>query len=187
MSELKPNPHPKTWKSICLIREARINAKQRAEDLVRTRKVLEQDLDRLGAGNSQVHLQKSRDLVLCLREIQYQRDQMRQLSDQSDEAIGSGMKGEIVEIDPKTLSVRVDEAVLFHSDRDDEDDDDETPPLPGIEASKRMDAEEGTFKIPIPKPDTTPVGTGPVAAAKRDQAEDGGPLAKVGKKAKAKA
>lgn len=170
----------KTWKSICLLSEARTNAKSRAEDLVRTRKVLEQDLDRLGAGNSQTHLQKSRDLVLCLREIQYQRDQQRQLGDQIDSAIAAGMKGEIVEVDPETLLIRVDEAALFHADQDEEDED-ETPPLPGIKATQRMDAESDAFKVPAS--DATKVGSAPASTKSEEPAGSGGPVAKVGRKA----
>lgn len=176
-------PPLKTWNSICLLKEARAAAKLRTEDLVRTRKVIDQDLDRLGSGNTTAHLQKSRDLVICLRALQFHRDQQRQLADQVDSAIQAGINGEIVEVDAKTLSVTVDEASLFHA-RESDEEDDETPPLPGIEANRRMDAEANTFKIP--KGDATKVGSAPVTPPKGEESGSGGPVAKVGKKSRAK-
>lgn len=83
----------KVWKRLTSIYAARENSKARLADLVKTRKSLDAELDELGAGKTAKHMQKSREYVVCLRAIDYERARVQELADLQGSTIKSGIEG----------------------------------------------------------------------------------------------
>lgn len=86
-------PNKKAWNYIISHAQARSAAKSRETELVATRKDLENQLDALGPGNTTDHLRVSRDYVLTLRSIEYERARIKTLADDMERAINSSLQG----------------------------------------------------------------------------------------------
>lgn len=111
-------PNEKAWTAIMSLAKARTVAKARETELVTTRKDLENQLDELGAGSTPEHLKVSRDYVITIRSIDFERDRMKTLADQLEKAITDSIQGkfdfaEDAE-DDRALVKRPAEKDLFH-------------------------------------------------------------------------
>lgn len=107
----------KAWEALVALANARTTCKARDVDLTKTRKDLENQLDALGAGDTEKHLRVSRDYVVTLRQIDFERDRLKTLADQMEKTISDAIQGkfEFAEgIDEKTLVKRPSEKDLFH-------------------------------------------------------------------------
>lgn len=111
-------PNEKAWQAIMNLAKARAVAKAREIELVTTRKDLENQLDELGAGGTAEHLRVSREYVITIRSIDFERDRMKTLADQLEKAITDSMQGkfEFAEEaeDDRKLIRRPSEKDLFH-------------------------------------------------------------------------
>lgn len=109
----------KAWKALMALANARTVAKQRESELIGTRKDLENQLDTLGAGNTADHLRVSRDYVVTLRSIEFERDRLKTLADQMERTITEAQQGkfefaEEIADDERALLKRPKETDLFH-------------------------------------------------------------------------
>lgn len=108
----------KTIKALFSISNAREASKSRELELVQTRKDLENQLDALGAGNTSEHLRVSRDYVVTLRSIDFERDRIRSLADKMDSAVKAAIQGKFEfadDLDEREIVRRPKEAELFHA------------------------------------------------------------------------
>ncbi len=111
-------PNEKAWTAIMSLAKARTIAKARENELVTTRRDLENQLDELGAGSTAEHLKVSREYVITIRSIDFERDRMKTLADQLEKAITDSIQGkfEFAEDaeDDRALVKRPSEKDLFH-------------------------------------------------------------------------
>lgn len=111
---------------------ARAAAKSREIELVATRKHLENELDELGAGSSPNHLRVSREYVVTLRSIDFERDRIKTLADQLEKIVSEAIQGKFdfaAEVDEEELAKRPKEADLFHRDVGPEEKPSDTRPV----------------------------------------------------------
>lgn len=104
------------WKVLTGLATARKAAKTRELELCKTRKDLDNQLDALGAGNSPDHLRVSRDYVVAVRSIDYERDRMKTLADKMETTIDKAMENKFdfeEEFDERELVRRPTESELF--------------------------------------------------------------------------
>jgi len=107
----------KSWRALISVANARAAAKSREAELVATRKDLENQLDELGAGSSADHLRVSRDYVVTLRSIDFERDRIKTLADQLEKIISEAIQGKFEfaeEVDDRALVKKPTEKDLFH-------------------------------------------------------------------------
>ena len=107
----------KSWIVLMSVANARAAAKAREAELVATRKDLENQLDELGAGTTPNHLRVSRDYVVTIRSIDFERDRIKTLADQLEKIISEAIQGKFEfaeEVDAGTLMKRPTEGDLFH-------------------------------------------------------------------------
>lgn len=88
----KPDIITKAWSALAKVAMAREAATVREAELKKTRKFLEGRLDELGAGNTAEHKNVSREYVVTLRGIDFQRDRMKVLADDMERIIKAGLQ-----------------------------------------------------------------------------------------------
>lgn len=108
----------KAWKHLVKFSDAREASKSREKDLVQTRNDLNNQLDELGAGDTPAHLRASRDYVVTVRAIDYERDRQKTLADKMGATIKASKQENFIapedDDDEKGLYKRPTEADLFH-------------------------------------------------------------------------
>lgn len=108
----------KAWEALVALANARTTCKSRESELVQNRKDLENQLDNLGAGDTEKHLRVSRDYVVTLRQIEFERDRLKTLADQMEKTISDAIQGKFEfaeELDERKLVKRPSEKELFHA------------------------------------------------------------------------
>ena len=106
----------RAWKSLVMVSNARDTAKSREKDLVQERKDLDNRLDELGAGDTAEHRRVSRQFVVCIRAIEYERERLKTLADTLDHIIRDAIQGKFdfaESIDEEGLVSRPSESELF--------------------------------------------------------------------------
>jgi hypothetical protein len=103
------------------IRDARVRAKSREQELVTERKELDGRLDRLGKGETPEDLKVSRRLVVVLREIKWVRNQIGSLADTFESTLESAQQGRLFDDDEDIGFKEPTEADLFRPDNHDPD------------------------------------------------------------------
>lgn len=114
----------KAWGVLSSIAAAREQSKTREKDLIQERKGLDSKLNDLGAGNTAEHLRVSREYVVCIRAIEYERNRQKTLADDAERIVRDGNQGKFDfadEIDVATLAARPTEEEMFQRSDDDGD------------------------------------------------------------------
>lgn len=106
----------KAWGVLSSIASAREQSKTREKDLIQERKGLDGRLNDLGAGNTAEHLRVSREFVVCIRAIEYERNRQKTLADDAERIVRDGNQGKFdfaEEIDVTALAARPTEEEMF--------------------------------------------------------------------------
>lgn len=107
------------WSALKKVALARASAKSREVELVATRKDLENRLDELGAGSSEKHMRISREYVITIRSIDFERDRIKTLADKLEKIVSEAIQGKFdfaADVDEDEMVKRPKEADLFHRD-----------------------------------------------------------------------
>lgn len=114
----------KAWGVLSSIAAAREQSKTREKDYVQERKSLDGKLNDLGAGSSPDHLRVSREYVVCIRAIDYERNRQKTLADDAERIVREGNQGKFdfaEELDISELSARPTEDEMFRPEPPDDD------------------------------------------------------------------
>ena len=106
----------RAWKALVSISNARDTCKMREKDYVQERKSLDTKLDELGAGDTAEHQRVSRQYVVCIRAINFERERLKTLADDVDRIIRDAVQGKFDfadQVDEATLVERPTEQELF--------------------------------------------------------------------------
>lgn len=105
----------KVLKALFAIADARDACKNHEVDLVQERKSLDSKLNELGAGDSAEHRRVSREYVVCIRAIEYERHRLRELADKADQVVKEARQGKFnfASIDESEMVKRPTEDELF--------------------------------------------------------------------------
>lgn len=112
------------WGVLSSIAAAREQSKTREKDYVQERKSLDGKLNDLGAGSSPDHLRVSREYVVCIRAIDYERNRQKTLADDAERIVREGNQGKFdfaEELDISELSTRPTEDEMFRPEAPDDD------------------------------------------------------------------
>ncbi|MFO0833692.1 MAG: hypothetical protein U0638_01875 [Phycisphaerales bacterium] len=113
----------KAWGVLSSIAAAREQSKTREKDLIQERKGLDGKLNDLGAGNTAEHLRVSREYVVCIRAIEYERNRQKTLADDAERIVRDGNQGKFDfadEVDVTALAARPTEEEMFRAPEPDD-------------------------------------------------------------------
>lgn len=138
------------------LRANRLDAKARERELVKQRDMLKKQLRRMGPEKTGERLELDHQLVLCLDDIDYQRDRKGWLADQMEHVIDGLAKGSLM-LDG--IETDVDRATLFADDAEGDDPDQQRLPVGEAKPAAADAAQAPGPKLAAQRDDiTTPAG-----------------------------
>lgn len=110
-------PNVGVWNALRKLANARVTSKSRLADLIKQRESIDAELDQLGVGHTQKHLETSRQAVVTVRAIDWQRKRISNLSDRIDKILIDPDQLRLWEdVDEVVAASDPDEAALFCAD-----------------------------------------------------------------------